>query len=253
MKKVIFAVLAVLCCATAQANSPSGTVESAKTKQAQAAEFVTTERKAATAQAQTPPQGPETFPAHTAEEILAKMDAAMDRGEAEGMSMNMAIKIPIIGSMTSRVMMIGEKTRMDMSVLGKKVTIFTEGDTSWTYTPSGNTVTIESVKDNAGASQAGESMQMMEGVSEGYDVTIEKEDDEIWGLLFTKQKSNKDKDAPKKIYMSIYKGSYLLKEFSMSMKGVKMTMKDVSIGVKESDVTFNADNYPGAKIVDKRK
>ena len=191
--------------------------------------------------------------AQTAEEILARMEAAMDRGDTDGMSMTMVIKLPIIGSMTTRVLMFGDKTRMDMSALGKKMMIFTEGGTSWTYAPSDNTITIESVKDNSGASQADESMNMMEGVSEGYDVKIEKEDADTWYLLCTKQKSNKDKDAPKKINISVFKDSYMLKEFSTSIKGVKMTMKDAVIGVKEEEVTFNADNYPDAKIVDKRK
>ena len=250
---MIFAVLAVLCCEATQAYSPAGTAESAKTKQAQAAEFVTTERKAATAQAQTPPQGPETFPAHTAEEIMAKMDAAMDRGEKEGMSMTMAIKIPIVGSITSQVMMSGGKTRMDMSALGKKMTIFTEGGTSWTYVPSNNTITIEPLKDNSAASPADDSMHLMEDLTEGYDVTIANEDADTWYLLCTRQKSNRDDDAPKKINLSVCKDSYLLKEFTTSMKGVKMIMKDMVIGVEESEVTFNADNYPGAKIVDKRK
>lgn len=253
MKKVIFAVLAVLCCASAQAYSPSGTAESAKTKQAQAAEFVTTERKAATAQAQTLPQGPETFPAHTAEEILSKMDAAMDRGEAEGMSMTMAIKIPVIGSITSQVKMLGGKTRMDLSTLGKKMTVFTEGGTSWTYVPSNNTITIEALNDNSAASPADDSMHLMEDLTEGYDVTIANEDSDTWYLLCTRQKSNKDDDAPKKISLSVCKDSYILKEFSTSMKGVKMIMKDVIIGVNESEVTFNAENYPDAKVVDKRK
>lgn len=200
-----------------------------------------------------PAQTTEEATFQTAEEILAKMDAAMDRGEAEGMSMTMAIKIPVIGSITSQVKMFGGKTRMDLSTLGKKMTVFTEGETSWTYVPSNNTITIEALNDNSAASPADDSMHLMEELTEGYDVTIENEDSDTWYLLCTRQKSNKDDDAPKKISLSVCKDSYILKEFSTSMKGVKMIMKDVIIGVNESEVTFNAENYPDAKVVDKSK
>ena len=36
------------------------------------------------------------------------------------------------------------------------------------------------------------------------------------------------------------------------MKGVTVTMRDLTYGVSEKQVTFNAADHPGANIIDKR-
>ena len=50
----------------------------------------------------------------------------------------------------------------------------------------------------------------------------------------------------------VEKGTYFPLSLSMSASGMDITMKDISYGVKEKDVTFNKDDYPTAKITDKR-
>ena len=93
---------------------------------------------------------------------------------------------------------------------------------------------------------------MMDGITHGYDVVLEKETADVWYFLCKKQKTNKDKDAPKKMNVSVKKGTYALDRFQASMSGVTITIYDMSIGVKEEDVTFDISRYPNAKIVDER-
>ena len=38
-----------------------------------------------------------------------------------------------------------------------------------------------------------------------------------------------------------------------SMKGVKLTLRDVTYNITEEDVTFDESRFPDAEVVDKRK
>ena len=95
-------------------------------------------------------------------------------------------------------------------------------------------------------------MEMFDGLIEGYDVTIDSENDKAWELLCKKSKANKDKDAPKKITITVSKGTYLPINLTTKMSGLTITMQDIHFGVTEKQVTFNADDFPGITITDKR-
>jgi hypothetical protein len=47
-------------------------------------------------------------------------------------------------------------------------------------------------------------------------------------------------------------GSYYPISLSTKMSGITITMRGISFGVTEKQVTFNKSEYPNAKIVDKR-
>ena len=51
----------------------------------------------------------------------------------------------------------------------------------------------------------------------------------------------------------VAKGTYYPKSLSASMSGVTTTLRDIAFGVSDEDLTFDAADYPGVKIVDKRK
>ena len=51
---------------------------------------------------------------------------------------------------------------------------------------------------------------------------------------------------------SYTKGTYWPVSLSTSMTGASVTMRDISFGVTEKQVTFDANQYPGATIIDKR-
>ena len=163
----------------------------------------------------------------------------------------MDMKIPILGTFSTRVSELGQKTRLEMEAKGIKIIDWEDGKTSWSYNSKNNEITIKNEKPDA-SSDADDGLSMMDGITDGYDVVLEKETADVWYFLCKKQKTNKDKDAPKKMNVSVKKGTYALDRFQASMSGVTITIYDMSIGVKEEDVTFDISRYPNAKIVDER-
>ena len=95
-------------------------------------------------------------------------------------------------------------------------------------------------------------MGFFSGIIDGYDVTVQKETADAWYILCKKNKSNKEKDAPKNMDLVVEKKNCYPKSLSFKMSGISMTLRDIAFGVTEKQVTFNPANYPGAKIIDKR-
>ena len=105
--------------------------------------------------------------AQTAEEIVAKMDAAMEQVSAEnGFRMTMDIKIPILGTMSSDAWSLGDKMRMEASMMGKNLVTWQDGETEWTYDADENTITIEN-QDKTKKSDEKENMKMFQSATEG--------------------------------------------------------------------------------------
>ena len=94
--------------------------------------------------------------------------------------------------------------------------------------------------------------EMFSGIAEGYDVSLSKETDKAWYFNCKKSKTNKDKDAPKSIDIVVAKGTYYPISLSAQLKGVSITMRNVTFGVSDKQVSFNANDYPNVKITDKR-
>ena len=95
-------------------------------------------------------------------------------------------------------------------------------------------------------------MKMFSNVTEGYDVKIDKETPTEWHLRCKRSKSNPDKDAPKRMDLVVEKDTYWPVSLTASLKGVTMTMREISYGVTEEQVTFDPKAYPNATVVDKR-
>lgn len=193
--------------------------------------------------------------AQTPEEIITNMDREMSKyDEAEGVVMTVDIKMPILGTMSSKTWTLGNKNRVEASAMGATIVTWDDGTTTWTYDGKNNEVTIEKSKINKdGIKDTSDGdLSMFNGITEGYDLSITKETDKAWYIRCKKSKSNKDKDAPKKMDLVVAKGSYYPLSLSASAGGLDMTMKDISFGVKEEEVTFNQADFPTAAIVDKR-
>ena len=190
--------------------------------------------------------------AQTAEEIVSRMETEMDQHESEGMVMTVSIKIPILGTMNSKTYTLGDKLCMEATMMGHQVITWSDGTTKWTYTSKDNEIEIENEDPKDPTSGDGDA-EMFDNVTEGYDVSIKKETAEAWYIQCKKSKTNKEKDDPKNMDLVIAKGSYLPISLSATLKGVTMTMSDISFGITEDQVTFNPEKYPDAKIVDKRK
>ena len=189
--------------------------------------------------------------AQTSGEILARMEKELERSETDGLSMGMDIKIPILGTLRSKVKMTGEKSRTEMSMLGKKMIMWEDRQTSWTYSDDDNTLTIKNVSPDK-PSDAEENLSMLNGIDDGYTSEIKKETDETWTIRLTKTRDNPDKDAPKTMDVVVAKATWLPLSISATVKGVKVVMYDLVPGVSEKEVTFNPAAYPDATIKDER-
>ena len=189
--------------------------------------------------------------AQTPEEIVNKMGEAMDQLESTGLRMTMDIKIPILGTVSTVAWSLGDKMRMEAEVMGKKVITWMDNDTEWTYEAKDNTVTIKN-RDAQKSSSEQENMKMFDSATEGYDVFLKKETDQAWYLQCKKNKSNTNKDDPKTIDLVIDKDTYHPISLSAKVSGITVTMRDLDFNVTENQVTFNKDDYPGARIIDKR-
>ena len=187
--------------------------------------------------------------AQTPKEILSRMDTEMDKHEKEGIIMTVDAKVPILGTMTTKTYTLGDKTRMEANMMGVEIITWTDGETAWSYNSKKNEVEITKQKES---SESEGDAEMFNGINDGYDVTIAKETAKTWELLCKKSKSNKDKDAPKKMELVVAKGTYMPVSLKTKVSGIGITMRNISFGVTEKQVTFNANEYPGATIVDKR-
>lgn len=199
--------------------------------------------------------GAASLSAQTPEEIVSKMSEQLARCEKEGVEMDLVMKMPIIGEIRSHNLAVGDKVRSEIASKEKSAVIWTDGITQWTYDKTKDELTIESEKPavKESSSESNSDLDMFDGITDGYDLKIEKEDANAWYILCKKSKANKDKDAPKKMDLAVAKGSYLPIYLRMKESMVTVSLENVKPGVAEADVTFNPADYPNATIIDKRQ
>ena len=186
--------------------------------------------------------------AQTPKEIVDRMEAEMNSHAGEGIAMTVDIKIPILGTATSRSYVYGSKLRVEMKMMSVQVVTWSDGETSWTYVSKDNSLTIQSAghkKANTG------DVELFMGITDGYDVSMKKETADAWHLLCKKSKGNKDEDDPKTMDLVVSKKNYYPLSLKASMSGMTMTMREISFDVTEADDTFDIAKYPGVKIIRK--
>ena len=186
------------------------------------------------------------------EEIVSRMEKIMEGHDNDGLIMTVDLKIPIIGTMTTRTWTLGDKDRIEAEMMGVKLITWSDGKTDWTYDSKKNVVEIKHADEKSSSNESGDA-SMFDGIVEGYDISIKKEDAKAWYLLCKKSKSNKDKDAPKSMDLVVEKGTFYPVSLTTKVEGMTLVMRDLAFGVTEKDVTFNIADYPGATIDDKRK
>lgn len=191
--------------------------------------------------------------AQTPEEIIARMETELNQYEKSGVIMTVDMKLSILGTMTTKTYSLDQKTRMENTVMGIDMVTWTDGVTMWMYNSKNQEVEINDFQNKSAEADAEGDIGMFNGITEGYDVSIDKETPEAWYIYCKKSKSNTDKDAPKKMDLVIAKETYMPISLTTKMDGIKITMRDISFGVTEEQVTFDPAEFPGLKIVDKRK
>ena len=189
--------------------------------------------------------------AQTADEIIDRMNKEMDKGDAEGFSMIFEMRFPILGQMSTLMKLLGDYSRSEVEIKGEKNIMWMVKDTSWTYTPKSNEIVIEYVKRSGDSSN--NQQDMVRDVAKGYDVKLVGETADTWQIRCDKSKSNKVKDDPKRMDLVVSKANYLPVSMIAKAKGVTITIRDYSLGVKKAEVTFDPSAYPGVTITDKRQ
>ena len=191
--------------------------------------------------------------AQTAEEIVAKMDEVMEAKGIDGqnMRMTMDIKIPILGTMSTNAYVLGDKMRMEATMMGQNIITWQDGQTEWEYNAKENTITIKN-QDQTKTPTEKENMELFSSATEGYDVSLSKETADAWYIKCKKSKSNTNQDDPKTMDLVIAKDSYMPVSLSAKIKGVTVTIRNLGFDVTEKQVTFNKADYPTATVIDKR-
>lgn len=189
--------------------------------------------------------------AQTPQEILGKMGEVMNVGPEVGVALTTDMKIPILGKVSTRVYTLGEKSRMEITAKGRTIITWVDEAATYTFEPDENEITINDRKEGKDSNASGD-LDLAENITSGYDVQSQEETDKYWEFRCVKRKDNPDKDAPKKMTVSVWKDSYKLRSLSTYVKGVAVTMRNISFGVKEKDVTLDLSACKDAKIVDKR-
>ena len=192
--------------------------------------------------------------AQTGLEILNRMNERINSHDADGVSMFIDIKIPVLGTVTTKTLHLGDKTRMEIDVSGEKIITFLEDTIQWVYIPSKNEASKlgSTQKSNNPAADSGMNIGLFNDVAEGYDISIKSENLVKWELACKKKRSHPDKDAPKNITIEVRKETYNPLSFSSKIMGLTFTMRDFTFGVSEDQVVFNPDNFPGVRIVEQQ-
>ena len=190
--------------------------------------------------------------AQTAEEIVSRMEAEMSKhNESEGFAMTMDIKMIIIGTMSSRSYVLGDKMRIEANRDGKDFVTWSDGETEWNYDSEKNEIEITNAKPKEKTNTDGDT-KLFKDITVGYDIKIDKETATEWHIRCKRSRSNPDKDAPKRMDLVVAKETYWPVSLSTSVTAASVTMRDISFGVTEEQVTFNPKEFPQATIVDNR-
>ena len=190
--------------------------------------------------------------AQTAEEIVSRMEAEMSKhNESEGFAMTMDIKMIIIGTISSRSYVLGDKMRIEANRDGKDFVTWSDGKTEWNYDSEKNEIEITNAKPKEKTNTDGDT-KLFKDITAGYDIKIDKETATEWHIRCKRSRSNPDKGAPKRMDLVVAKETYWPVSLSTSVTAASVTMRDISFGVTEEQVTYNPKEFPQASIVDKR-
>lgn len=191
--------------------------------------------------------------AQTPKEIVQKMSEQLDRCNSEGFAMDLKMKIPLLGEFVSHNMISkSQKMRTEIPDEHKTVIYWSDDQTEWKYSSETNEVVITKKGSSSQSDSVANEMSGLSQIADGYDFTLEKETDEAWYITCKKSKSNKNKDDIKKMDLAVAKATYLPIYTRTKRMGVTVSLENFAIGITDEQVTFKAEEYPDAKIVDNR-
>ena len=179
------------------------------------------------------------------------MKAIWEEHQNEGIIMTLDTKMPLLGTITMREYILGNKFRTEGKTLGIFATVWDDGVTVYSYADKTNTLKI---KNSSGKTAAGDGDEkLFIKVSEGYDLSIKKETADSWLILCKKSKDNPDDVLPDKMEVTVAKGTFFPISLKAKVVGIGITMRDISFGVNEDYVTFRMEDFPDVVVEDKRE
>ena len=187
--------------------------------------------------------------AQTADEIVARMEKEVARGEKEGVAMTMTMKIPLVGEIVTKMKVIGDDTRSVVKMKEEDMVIWTDKTTIRSYSSKSNEIVIENSKSDRSDNKE---QDMFKGIATGYKTTITGETDATWSLKCVRTHDNPDKDDLKRMDIVVSKKTFLPVRLTAKASVATLIISDYSIGVTPEEVKFDASAYPGVKITDKR-
>ncbi len=189
--------------------------------------------------------------AQTPEEIVQKMSTEMQKGDTEGFAMDLSIKMPIIGTVTAHNLINEKKMRSTIVGMDKTTINWSDPTTKWEYDSSTEEVTI-TAKESPTTENNDTDYGIPDGIVKGYKLKLIKETPDAWYIVCKKARDNKDKDDPKKMELIVSKATYLPICISSKRSVISVRIENYTLGVPESSVTFDAAEFPSAKIIDNR-
>ena len=192
--------------------------------------------------------------AQTGAEIVNRMNERINARRSEGISVIAEVKIPIVGTVSTKTSALGDRRRVDVRMKERDVITFSQQDTTWIYTVQDNSVliTTDTIMSKVNSSNPEGNIDMFGDIVEVYNITIKSQNLVKWELVCKRKKGNKDDDYPKNITLEVRKDTYELISMTTKMMGISMVMRDLKFGLTQKDVTFNQANYPGVKVTDQR-
>ncbi len=193
--------------------------------------------------------------AQTGAEIVNRMNQRLSDRKADGIAMSVDVKIPIVGTVTTKTYSLGKKTRLEIESSKINTITFIDDTLQWTYVPGSSEILLTNIHPGSTNASGNPGMDagMFDDIPGGYDITIKSQNAVKWELLCKRKKSNKDDDSPKTITLEVRKDTYEPISMNAKIMGINMSMHHFIFGVSDDYVTFNPDNYPGVKITDQLK
>ena len=193
--------------------------------------------------------------AQTGLEIVNRMNQRLSDRNPEGVCVSADVKIPVMGTVTTRTYSRGNKRRMEVESEKINTITFIDDTLQWTYVKGSTEVVLTNLhigKSN-GADSPGMNTGMFDDIPDVYDITIKSQNSVKWELQCRRKKGNKDDDYPKHLTLEVRKDTYEPISLNTKIMGISMTMHHFIFGIPESKVTFNPDDFPGVTVVDQRK
>ncbi len=191
--------------------------------------------------------------AQTGLEIVTRMNQRMSDRQSGGMCMSADVKIPVMGTVTTKTYAYGNKRRMDVESSKINTITFIDDTLQWTYVKGSTEVVLTNLNIGKRSDNPGTDTGMFDDIPDAYDITIKSQNAVKWELQCKRKKNIDDDDYPKHLTLEVRKETFEPICMNFKVMGISMSMHHIIFGIPESKVTFNPDDFPGVTVVDQRK